>query len=389
MKKSAALTVLIMIAGLALTGCGKKQQQAMTAPPPPEVTVAKPLVKQISDWDDYVGQFKAVQTVEVRPRVSGYLVAAGFREGDLVKTGDLLFQIDARPFQASLDEARAQLNVAKVRAANADKEFARARDLMKTHAISVESRDALESAAQSADAEVAAAEAAVRSAELDVGFTRITAPIDGRVSYRRVDIGNAVKADDTVLTTITSVDPIQFVFQASEAQDLKYQRRHPDVTRSPVRIRLQDETKPRWTGYLDFMDNALNPDTGTIRGRAMVANPDGFLKPGMFGHMQLQATDKYNGILLPDTAIATRGALRIVFVVDSQDKVGTRVVALGPLHDGLRVIRSGLTPEDRVIIKGLQRARPGQPVKVDAGTIAFPDNSTAAAATGQANGTRE
>ena len=388
MRFPVLITQLLLVFVL-LSGCNQQQQQAMSAPPPPEVTVSKPLVRQISDWDDFVGQFKAVQTVDVMPRVSGYLVAAGFKEGDLVKAGDLLFQIDARPFQASLDEARAQLNVAKVRAANADKEYARARDLIKTHSISVESHDALESAAQSADAEVAAAKAAVQSAELDVGFTRITAPINGRVSYRRVDVGNAVKADETVLTTIVSVDPIQFVFQASEAQDLSYQRRHPEVTRSPVRIQLQDETQPRWTGYLDFMDNALNPDTGTIRGRAMVANPDGFLKPGMFGHMQLQATDQYNGIMLPDTAIATRGALRIVFVVDGQDKVGTRVVALGPLHDGLRVIRSGLTPEDRVIIEGLQRARPGQPVKVDAGTIAFPDNSTAAAATDPSNGTSE
>ena len=323
------------------------------------------------------GQFAAVDQVAVRPRVTGYLVAVSFKEGTLVQAGDLLFQVDARPFQATLDEARARLSAAKARAANARKQFERARDLASSQSVSIETRDSLQSAALSADADVTAAEAAVRSAQLDVEFTRITAPISGRVSYRRVGVGNVVTADETILTTITSVDPIHFVFQSSEALYLKYQRSKLKVGEAPVRIRLQDEAKPEWSGHLDFLDNTLDPASGTIRGRAVVANPDGFLTPGMFGHMEIQTSGKYNGILLPDTAIATRGAQRIVYVVNAQGQVGVRVVTLGPLHEGLRIIRSGLTAADRVIIDGLQRARPGQQVRTSNGTIAIPKESTA------------
>ncbi|MBN1237681.1 MAG: efflux RND transporter periplasmic adaptor subunit, partial [Gammaproteobacteria bacterium] len=211
--------------------------------------------------------------------------------------------------------------------------------------------------------------------ELDVDFTRVTAPTAGRVSYRRVDVGNAVRADDTVLTTIVSVDPIHFVFQGSEAAYLRYKRQGGvrDEGGTPVRIRLQDEETYRWQGRVDFLDNSIDFGSGTIRGRAVVPNPDGFLTPGMFGHMQLQASERYSGLLLPDTAIATRGAQRIVYVVDGDGIVAAREVQLGPLHGGLRVIRSGITADDRVVVDGQQRARPGQAVDPLVSRIDAPD----------------
>ncbi|MFS8607868.1 MAG: efflux RND transporter periplasmic adaptor subunit, partial [Gammaproteobacteria bacterium] len=201
----------------------------------------------------------------------------------------------------------------------------------------------------------------VRARALDLEFTRVVAPIAGRASYRRVDRGNAVKADDTVLTTIVSVDPIHFVFQGAESLYLKYKRAEIGEKRM-ARIRLQDEDDYRWVGELDFLDNSIDPGSGTIRGRAVVPNPDGFLTPGMFGHMLLQASPEYPGVLLPDTAIATRGADRIVYVVDADGKVSARVVELGPLHEGLRVIRSGIASGDRVVVDGQQRVRPGATV---------------------------
>ena len=370
--RTPVLFIPLLLAALMLAGCDQAEQVSQ-APAAPGVTVSLPVSARIVDWDNFIGQFEAVERVELRPRVTGYLVNITFIEGDMVKAGDVLFEVDPRPFQATLDEARARLAAARARAGNARKEFERASSLVTTQAISIESRDSLESLAQAAEAEVSAAAAAVQSAELDLGYTRITSPVNGRVSYRRVDVGNAVSADDTVLTTITSVDPIHFVFQSSESAFLKYQRSKLSVGSTPVRIQLQDEITAAWSGYLDFIDSTIDPATGTIIGRALIPNPDGFLVPGMFGHMQLQAAAPYDGILLPDTAIATRGAQRIVYIVDAADKVDTRVVSLGPLYAGLRVIRSGLAADERVIINGQQRARPGMQVSASAGAIPVPE----------------
>jgi RND family efflux transporter MFP subunit len=366
-------SLCVLTAALTVAACGETVP-ARTAPLP-EVTVAQPLVKTIVDWDSYVGRFEPVQRVDLRPRVSGHLVGIHFEDGELVEAGDLLFAIDPRPFEAALDEAKGRAAAASARVENVRTELERARGLVDIQAVSKEEFEALEAALRSAEAELEAVGAAVRGHQLNVDFTRVAAPIGGRVSYRRVDVGNAVKADETVLTTIVSVDPIHFVFQGAEALYLKYKRQGGNAGGgdAPVRIRLQDEPTHRWNGRLDFVDNAIDAGSGTIRGRAVVANPDGFLTPGMFGHMQLQASDEYSGLLLPDTSIATRGAQRIVYVVDADGLVSAKEVHLGPLNGGLRVIRAGLTAEDRVVVDGQQRARPGQSVQALASRIESPD----------------
>lgn len=357
-------------AGMLLAGCGPAPSASSQAQAP-EVTVAQPLVEQITEWDDYVGKFEPIEHVDVRPRVSGYVVGVHFEDGERVEKGQLLFTIDPRPVQAALAQAEADVEAAVARLENAQAELERIRGLAEKRLASKEDLDAREAAARTAKAGVDAAKAAVQAEKLNLDFTRITAPIAGRVSYRRVDPGNAVKADETVLTTLVSVDPIYFEFQGSEALYLKYKRadrESPESART-VRIRLQDETTPRWTGRLVFMDNTIDPASGTIRGRALVDNPDGFLTPGMFGHMQLQASTAHDALLVPDTAIATRGADRILYVVDEAGLVAARTVELGPLHDGLRVIRSGITADDRVVIDGQLRARPGQRVAAAVGRI--------------------
>ena len=370
MRKVPHLAALSLLCALALAACGKPKPPAQ---PVPQVTVAHPLAEQVVDWDDYVGQFQAVQTVEVRPRVSGYLVGIGFRDGQLVRRGQTLFTIDARPAQAALDQAKAQAVRADATLANARTELARVKTLAPIQAVSREEVETKEAAERTAAADVTAARAAVQAAGLNVGFTRVLAPVAGRVSYRRVDVGNAVVADNTVLTTVVSVDPIHFVFQGSEALYLKFQREggaRTEASGTPVRIRLQDEPDYRWNGRLDFMDNAIEAGTGSIRGRALLRNPNGFLTPGMFGHMQLQNAHPYRGLLVPDTAIATQGAKRIVYVVAADGKVLIRAVELGPLSGGLRVIRTGLSPADLVIVDGQQRAQPGQKVEAKQTRIA-------------------
>jgi len=351
--------------------CGCDEAPPAQAVMVPQVTAAEPLVRTIVDWDEFVGRFEPVEHVEVRPRVSGYIVEAHFEEGQLVDQGQLLFTIDPRPFEARRDEARGRAAAASARLENARTELERARGLVDIGAVSKEELEALEAAVRTAEAEVTAARAAVRAAELDVEFTKVVAPISGRVSYRRVDPGNAVKADDTVLTTIVSVDPIHFVFQGSEALYLKYKRAEIEGRRV-ARIRLQDERDYRWVGELDFLDNSIDTGSGTIRGRATVPNPDGFLTPGMFGHMLLQGSPEYSGVLLPDSAIATRGADRIVYVVDEDGVVSARTVELGGLYEGLRVIRSGLSGSDRVVVDGQQRVRPGQNVAVTLARLQAP-----------------
>jgi RND family efflux transporter MFP subunit len=362
----------VLAGALALSACQGRPKAAAT--PAPAVTVAHPLVEQVVDWDDYVGQFQAVNTVEVRPRVSGYLVGVHFKDGQMVRRGQELFTIDPRPTEAALQQAEAQQARAEATLANARTELARRKELLGIQAVSKEEYEAQQAAVRTAAADVAAAQANVRAQALNVGFTRITAPISGRVSYRRVDVGNAVVADSTVLTTIVSVDPIRFVFQGSEALFLKHQRQGgAHALGTPVRIRLEDEPDYRWRGKLDFIDNAIEPGTGAIRGHAVVANPSGFLTPGMFGHMQLADAKPYQGMLIPDTAVATQGAKRIVYVAAPDGAVDVRVVELGPLSGGLRVIRSGLKPQDLVIIDGQQRARPGQKVKAKLDRIRHED----------------
>ncbi|MEA3031588.1 MAG: rane fusion protein multidrug efflux system [Sphingomonadales bacterium] len=360
--------MLLLPAVLAACGSGEKA----AAPPPPPVTVAAPLVREVVDWDDYVGRFEAIESVAVKPRVSGYLQAVHFRDGDFVRRGQLLFTIDPRPAQAQLDQARAQLARAEATLVNARTELARSRALAADRAASVEEVEQRTAAVRAGQAEVAAARANVRAQNLTLGFTRVLAPISGHISDRRVDPGNAVTADETVLTSIVSTAPLHFAFDGSEALLLRYERQNGGQIGSEVRIRLQDETSYVHAGRLDFVDAAINPGAGTIRARAIVPNPDGFLRPGMMGHLRLAGTPPYRALLVPDTAIATDGVRRIVYVVDRQGNVANRPVALGPLVGQLRVIRGGVNPREQIVIDGLQRIMPGQKVSPRLGRIPPP-----------------
>jgi RND family efflux transporter MFP subunit len=373
-RKAVAIGAAVL--SLALSACSGGAQTP--APPTPEVTVASPLARDVLDWDDYVGRFEAVEGVEVKPRVSGYLVGIHFRDGQYVRQGQTLFTIDSRPAQAQLDQARAQLARSEAQLVNARTELARSRALAAQKAASIEELEQRQAAMRSAQADVAAARAAVRARQLDIGFTRVAAPISGQVSERRIDRGNAVTADQTVLTTIVSTDPVHFSFDGSEALLLRYQRQNGGVRLgAPVRIRLQDEAQFVHAGRLDFLDNSLNAGSGTIHARAVVPNPDGFLKPGMMGRLRLAASAAYPALLVPDTAIVTDAARRVVYVVDKKDMVAVRPVQLGPLNGNLRVVRSGLSPQDRVIIGGIQRAMPGQKVRFRKGQIPAPTASEA------------
>jgi len=350
-------------------GCSKSEEQP-AAPPVMSVTVAQPIQQQVVDWDEFVGRFEAQQNVEVRPRATGYLQSVHFREGQYVRAGQLLFAIDARPSQAALAQSQAQLARAQATITNARTELARSRALAAQQAASTEEVEQRQAALRTAEADVAAARAAIRAQQLNVGFTRVLAPISGMVSERRVDVGNSVTADQTVLTSIVSTNPLQFSFDGSEALLLKYQRQNAgNKAGTQVRIRLGDETSYVHAGRLDFIDPVVNSAAGTVRARAIVPNPTGFLKPGMFGNLRLEASRPYPALLVPDEAIVTDAARRVVYIVDEAGTVLARPVELGPLTGNLRVIRRGISPQDRVIINGIQRARPGQKVKPQPGRI--------------------
>jgi RND family efflux transporter MFP subunit len=373
------------MAALAVTGCGRKP----AAQRPPTVIVASPLQKRVLDWDDYVGTFTAVSTVDVRPRVSGYVQSVGFTDGQIVRKGQLLFVIDPRTYQAALDQAKAQAARAAATLADAKVELTRAQALLAAKATSQQDVDTRTAAQKQAEADLGAAEAAVRTAALNLGFTRVTSPIAGRASDVRATVGNLVNQDSTVLTTVVSLDPIRFTFDGPESQFLKYER--VSTARrgagALAQIRLQDEPDYRWSGRIAFVDNALDPNSGTIRAFAVVANPGLFLRPGLFGHMRLSSAAAYDALLVPDGAIITDMNRQLVYVVGSDGKVADRVVQLGPMVEGLRVVRSGLSASDRVIISGIQRAKAGQAVSAEAGQISttasapiHPDTTPAPAA---------
>ena len=362
--------MLPLLLALGLAACSAGAEEKAGPPPPMPVTVAAPIQQQVVDWDDFVGRFEAVQSVEVKPRATGYLQSVHFRDGQYVRAGQLLFTIDARQSEAALAQAQAQLARAQATLANARTELARSRALAAQNAASLEEVEQRQAGVRTGEADVAAARAAIRAQQLSVGFTRVTAPISGQISERRVDQGNSVTADQTVLTTIVSTSPLHFAFEGSEALLLKYQRQGGGGrSGSAVRIRLQDEATYVHAGTLDFIDTVVNSGAGTVRARAIVPNPTGFLKPGMFGHMRLSASQPYVALLVPDTAIVTDAARRVVYTVGRDGTVVARPVELGPLVGNLRVVRSGLAPTERVIIDGIQRARPGQKVLPKVGRI--------------------
>ncbi|MGB1561612.1 MAG: efflux RND transporter periplasmic adaptor subunit [Sinimarinibacterium flocculans] len=356
---------LLLLAAAALSGCETAAQEA-SAPPPVEVTVRAAVAQEIVDWDHYTGRFEAVERVELRPRVSGTIDRVAFDEGALVEQGALLFQIDPRPYQARLDQARAELARAVAQKELAQSESVRAENLLQARAISREEYDERISRRGQTEAALRAAEAAVEAARLDLEFTRVTAPIAGRVSRAEITAGNFVAAGQTVLTSVVSVDPIHVYFDGDERSYLRYtelasrgERPSEREARLPVYVGLANEDGYPHGGEMDFIDNALDPRTGTIRARAVLPNPDGRFTPGLFARVQLVGSGRYTATLVDERAIGTDQSRRFVYVVDDLGAVQHREVQLGGTHEGLRVVRSGLVPGERVIVGGLQRVRPG------------------------------
>jgi RND family efflux transporter MFP subunit len=344
------------------------------------VFVAKPLKRTIVDWDDFVGRFEAVNSVDVRPRVTGYLQSIEFRDGQIVQKGQLLFVIDPRPYQAVLDQARGQLAHAVSAEADAKVELARATKLLADGAIAEQEYQTRLATEQQASADVVAARGAVEAAALNLTYTRVTSPLAGRASDRRVAPGNLVTQDTTILTNITDLNPIRFTFDGAESLYLKYQKLGQMGVRpesryyaNPVEIRLQDQANYEIKGRMDFVDNTLDTNSGTIRGRAEVPNPHYLLTPGMFGHLRLLGSGVYDGLLIPDDAITTQQSDQVVYVVGRDGKVQQRKIVTGPLVDGLRVVRSGLAPTENVIVEGVERAKVGLSVSAKPGRIVPPN----------------
>jgi RND family efflux transporter MFP subunit len=360
------------------TPAPQAQAQAQGGPP---VTVAQPAKRQITDWAEFTGQFTPVDYVEVRARVSGYLTEIHFTDGQMVNKGDLLFVIDPRPFEIALVSARAKVSQASASRELASRQLNRAGELQKREFLAQSLLDQREAESRTAGAGQTAAQAAVREAELNLEFTRIVAPVSGRISARQISVGNLVTAGGssgagTLLTTIVSQDPLYFNFDMSEADFLNFQRTHGKVAGGelnvPVDLRLMDETGWPHQGKLTFIDNQVDKNSGTIRARATLANADGLIAPGSFGRIRMPASPAYEALMIPDSSVMTDQNRKIVMTVTADGTVAPKPVVLGSLNDGLRAVRSGLTGDEKVIINGLMRARPGAKVTPQPGTIGAP-----------------
>lgn len=340
---------------------------AQGAPPPPKVTVAKPILKDVVEQDDFIGRFEAVDQVAIRARVSGYLDKVLFSDGALVKVGDPLFTIDQRPYKAALEQADATVSSAQVRTEFASNDLDRAESLRKSGNIAEQLLDQRRTNYLTARADLDRAQAAQRQARLDMEFTEIKAPVAGRISRRLVSVGNLVNANETVLTNIVSLDPIQFYFDVDERSFLAYSRQQSGFANAEGKIKalvaMTDEREGTREGTLDFVDNRLDAASGTIRARAVFDNKDLFLTPGLFGRVTIRGSDPYRGVLLPDEAVSSDQDRRVVFVLGADNTVSLVPVRPGPRIDGYRVIRSGLKGDETVVVNGLARVRPG--IKVD------------------------
>ncbi|GLI21544.1 RND family efflux transporter MFP subunit [Xanthobacter flavus] len=365
---SAAAAVPVLALALALAGCGQPTAQQQGAPPPPQVTVANPTSANVTDTDEYVGRFVAIDEVNVRARVSGYLDKIDFVDGQLVKEGDVLFTIDQRPFKIAVDQAQANLAQAKANLDFTKADLERARTLLEdktSNAISKQAFDQRTQAERTAAAIVQSQEAQVRSAQLDLGFTEVKAPVSGQIGDRRVSVGNYVTGGTggtpTLLAVIVSTDPIRFEFTIDEASLLRLTRRMggTDFKGDPVALKLIDDKDFVHKGKLDFLNNVVDRETGTIRGRAIFDNKTGLFRPGMFARIRLQSSDPYQALVVPDVAIGTEQVKKFVYVVGPDNKVSQKFVTLGPLQGDMRVIREGLGPDDKVVVNGLMRVRPG------------------------------
>lgn len=362
---------------LLMTACSQQQPTA-APPPPPKVTVSQPIHREVVEWEEYTGRLEAVESVEVRARVNGYLQSIHFKNGATVKQGDLLFVIDPRPYQAELERAKAEFALANARLERTSKDLARAQMLVRSRAVSEEEVDTRVSDQRQAQESVQAARAMVNAAQLNVEFTQVRAPISGRISRNLVSVGNLINGgttQSTLLTTIVSLDPIYCYFEADERSYLKgiRQLRNGDRTngragKQPVYVALADEENFPHQGFIDFLDNRLDQNTGTITARAVLPNSDLLLAPGLFARVRMPAGDKYKALMLPPEAVGSDLSQQFVFVVDDQNLVQYRKVTPGPIIDGWRVIRDGLQPDDWVIVKGVQRAKTGakvDPIKQD------------------------
>jgi RND family efflux transporter MFP subunit len=359
-----------LLGGLAVSPEGL----AAEAPPPTKVTVATPIPQKIREWDEFTGRLAAIEAVEVRARVSGYLEKVHFQEGSDVKAGDLLFSLDQRPFQAVVDRMEAELTRAKTRAELTRLESRNADSLFKSRAISQEEYEQRIKQATESDQNVRAAEAALRTARLDLEFTEVRAPISGRISFARVTAGNLIMGGGnggtgSILTSIVSLDPIHCYFEVDERSALKYRELYRQGKRNSAlfekiaaRMSLANETTFSREGHIDFVDNQLNASTGTIRARGVFPNPDRLMAPGFFARIQIPGTGTYEGLLIRDTAIGNDQGRSYVFVLDAKNTVAYRPVKTGPMMNGLRVIREGIRADDRVVVTGLMTVRTGAQV---------------------------
>ncbi|HRN84623.1 MAG TPA: efflux RND transporter periplasmic adaptor subunit [Hyphomicrobium sp.] len=371
-RSSMAFAALIAVA--AMLGACREQEpgaKAGTAPPAPKVTVARPVTKPVADHDEYVGRFVALDFVEVRARVSGYLSKIHFTDGQLVEAGAPLFTVDRRPFEAALEQAKAAVVTAEANLAFAESDLSRAESLVSGTSITQQTIDQRVQAKRVAEASVTAQKAALAQAELDLEFTELKAPISGRIGDRRVSVGNLVTGgtggNTTLLATVASVDPIRFEFTMDEASYLRYLRAVQAGNSSaanrgmtlPARLKLIDDNDFVHEGSIDFVDNTIDRSSGTIRGRAEFKNADGKLTPGMFGRIRVATSKPAEALLVPDGAIGTEQVRKFVYVVAADNVVNPKYVTLGPVVDGLRVITSGLEADDDVVVNGLMRIRPG------------------------------
>jgi RND family efflux transporter MFP subunit len=369
MRHSYLLLTAAPLAALLVSGCARNVAAQQQAAPLPQVTVASAVSRKVTEFDEFTGRFEAVERVEVRPRVSGYISTVNFTDGNEVKKGDVLFVIDPRPYVAERDKARAQLAQARSQLALAKSERERATKLLGQHAISQEEFDTRTAGNEQAQASVEAAQAALDSAALNLEFTRVTAPIAGRISRALVTSGNYVASGLTPLTTLVSLDPIYVTFDGDEQAYLRYgklarsTRATSQEARNPVVVGLANESGYPHQGALVFLDNALDPATGTIHSRALLDNHERLFTPGLFARIRLLDSAQHDAVLVNDSAIGTDQTVRYVLVVSAGNKVEYRPVQLGPVIDGLRVVQSGLTAGETVVVNGLQRVRPGAQVQ--------------------------
>jgi len=350
------------------TACSSQAEPGAGMPPPPEVSVAQVLNKDVRRWDEFTGRVTAIETVELRPRVSGYVQQVAYQEGQEVKKGDLLFVVDPRPYKARLAQAEADLERARAEARLAQMQDKRAQTLVEAKAISREEFETRRAASTQGDAAVRAAEAALDNARLDLQFTSVRSPINGRAGRAMVTEGNLANADTTLLTTVVSQDPVFVYFESDEQSFLRYQelarKGERAETENPVRVGLASEQGYPHEGTVDFVDNQVDPSTGTIRARAVLKNPDRIFTPGLYARVQLQGSGQFKAMLIDDKAVLTDQDRKYVYVLGEKNAATRKDVKLGPVIDGLRVVSSGLAPSDKVIVHGVQKVFfPGMPVQ--------------------------